>query len=162
MCGSTGCNGLHTTTAHNRFLGGIGGYNGLPTVMSGLDESLSDVTPRKKYPFELEKALHNVMFIQHHIQRQDEFNAVRIFCNLMDKRVWGEVCGNFTNFEHPGRSGLGFRSDGSRQTFPLDLHYSFDRWHVHHSLRGTGPSRQHQTDRHGVFLRGPATIPSSR
>lgn len=44
--------------------------------MSGLDESLSDVTPRKKYPFELEKALHNVMFIQHHIQRQDEFNAV--------------------------------------------------------------------------------------
>ncbi|CAD1474575.1 unnamed protein product, partial [Heterotrigona itama] len=69
-----GCNGLHTT-AHNRFLGGIGGYNGLPTVMSGLDESLSDVTPRKKYPFELEKALHNVMFIQHHIQRQDEFNA---------------------------------------------------------------------------------------
>lgn len=85
MCGSTGCNGLHTTTAHNRFLGGIGGYNGLPTVMSALDESLSDVTPRKKYPFELEKALHNVMFIQHHIQRQDEFNAVRIFCNLWIK-----------------------------------------------------------------------------
>jgi len=49
--------------------------------MSGLDESLSDVTPRKKYPFELEKALHNVMFIQHHIQRQDEFNAVSIFRN---------------------------------------------------------------------------------
>lgn len=72
-----GCNG---TTAHNRFLvGSLAGYNGLPTVMSGLDESLSDVTPRKKYPFELEKALHNVMFIQHHIQRQDEFNAVNIF-----------------------------------------------------------------------------------
>ncbi|XP_043287870.1 acetylcholine receptor subunit alpha-like 2 [Venturia canescens] len=70
-----GCNGLHTTSAHNRFLGGMGGYNGLPTVMSGLDESMSDVTPKKKYPFELEKALHNVMFIQHHIQRQDEFNA---------------------------------------------------------------------------------------
>lgn len=49
--------------------------------MSGLDESLSDVTPRKKYPFELEKALHNVMFIQHHIQRQDEFNAVSTFRN---------------------------------------------------------------------------------
>lgn len=69
---------MHTTTAHNRFLGGLGGYNGLPTVMSGLDESLSDVTPKKKYPFELEKALHNVMFIQHHIQRQDEFNAVTL------------------------------------------------------------------------------------
>ncbi|XP_033207948.1 acetylcholine receptor subunit alpha-like 2 isoform X1 [Belonocnema kinseyi] len=71
-----GCNGLHTTTAYNRFLlGGLTGYNGFPTVMSGLDESMSDVTARKKYPFELEKALHNVMFIQHHIQRTDEFNA---------------------------------------------------------------------------------------
>ncbi|KAL4717283.1 hypothetical protein ACJJTC_017170 [Scirpophaga incertulas] len=78
-----GCNGLHSTTATNRFsnivgafssLGG-GGYNGLPSVMSGLDDSLSDVAPRKKYPFELEKAIHNVMFIQHHMQRQDEFNA---------------------------------------------------------------------------------------
>lgn len=78
IIGVLGCNGLHTTTAHNRFLVGSLGYNGLPTVMSGLDESLSDVTPRKKYPFELEKALHNVMFIQHHIQRQDEFNAVNI------------------------------------------------------------------------------------
>ncbi|KAF7997902.1 hypothetical protein HCN44_009300 [Aphidius gifuensis] len=81
-----GCNGLHQQqqqqqqqAATNRFLStletGIRGYNGLPTVMSGLDESMSDVVPRKKYPFELEKALHNVMFIQHHIQRQDEFNA---------------------------------------------------------------------------------------
>ncbi|NP_001103397.1 acetylcholine receptor subunit alpha-like 2 [Bombyx mandarina] len=77
-----GCNGLHTTTATNRFSGLVGalgslgaGYNGLPSVMSGLDDSLSDVVPRKKYPFELEKAIHNVMFIQHHMQRQDEFNA---------------------------------------------------------------------------------------
>ncbi|XP_053671872.1 acetylcholine receptor subunit alpha-like 2 isoform X1 [Anopheles nili] len=80
-----GCNGLHSTTATNRFSGlvgalggglsGLGGYNGLPSVMSGLDESLSDVAVRKKYPFELEKAIHNVMFIQHHMQRQDEFNA---------------------------------------------------------------------------------------
>ncbi|XP_074109448.1 nicotinic acetylcholine receptor alpha2 [Cotesia typhae] len=72
-----GCNGLHTTSG-NRFIGleaGMAGYNGLPTVMSGLDESMSDVAPKKKFPFELEKAIHNVMFIQHHIQRQDEFNA---------------------------------------------------------------------------------------
>lgn len=52
------------------------GYNGLPSIMSGLDDSLSDVGAKKKYPFELEKAIHNVMFIQHHMQRQDEFNAV--------------------------------------------------------------------------------------
>lgn len=43
--------------------------------MSGLDDSLSDVA-KKKYPFELEKAIHNVMFIQHHMTKQDEFNAV--------------------------------------------------------------------------------------
>uniref|UniRef100_A0A182JIY9 Neurotransmitter-gated ion-channel transmembrane domain-containing protein n=1 Tax=Anopheles atroparvus TaxID=41427 RepID=A0A182JIY9_ANOAO len=83
-----GCNGLHSTTATNRFSGlvgalggglsGLGGYNGLPSVMSGLDESLSDVGTRKKYPFELEKAIHNVMFIQHHMQRQDEFNATPV------------------------------------------------------------------------------------
>lgn len=53
------------------------GYNGLPSLISsGLDDSLSDIAAKKKYPFELEKAIHNVMFIQHHMQRQDEFNAV--------------------------------------------------------------------------------------
>ncbi|XP_037891962.1 acetylcholine receptor subunit alpha-like 2 isoform X2 [Glossina fuscipes] len=82
---SGGCNGLHASSATNRFSGLVGalggglsslsGYNGLPSVLSGLDDSLSDVAPRKKYPFELEKAIHNVMFIQHHMQRQDEFNA---------------------------------------------------------------------------------------
>lgn len=86
MQGRGGCNGLHSTIATNRFSGLMGafgsslanasGYNGLPSVMSGLNESLSDVAPRKKYPFELEKAIHNVMFIQHHMQRVDEFNAV--------------------------------------------------------------------------------------
>lgn len=50
------------------------GYNGLPSMFSGFDENESG--QRKKYPFELEKAIHNVMFIQHHIQRQDQFNAV--------------------------------------------------------------------------------------
>lgn len=70
-------------------LGSLGaGYNGLPSVMSGLDDSLSDVVPRKKYPFELEKAIHNVMFIQHHMQRQDEFNAVCNDCiNNLQKMI---------------------------------------------------------------------------
>jgi len=57
-------------------LSGRMGYNGLPSVFSGLDES--DSGNRKKYPFELEKAIHNVMFIQRHIQRQDQFNAVKL------------------------------------------------------------------------------------
>lgn len=74
-----GCNGLHSTSTTNRLRGFAGvlssrlRYNGLPSVFSGLDES--DSGNRRKYPFELEKAIHNVMFIQHHIQRQDQFNA---------------------------------------------------------------------------------------
>ncbi|KAK3924386.1 Acetylcholine receptor subunit alpha-like 2 [Frankliniella fusca] len=63
-----GCNGLHSSGATNRFAG-------LSSVLAGLDDSLSDVAIRKKYPFELEKAIHNVLFIKHHMQRQDEFDA---------------------------------------------------------------------------------------
>lgn len=85
---SGGCNGLHSTTstttsATHRFSGLMGAlsamssYNGLPSVV-GLDGSLSDVAVRKKYPFELEKAIHNVMFIQNHMRRQDEFDAVSL------------------------------------------------------------------------------------
>lgn len=33
--------------------------------------------PRKKLPFEIQKAIHNVQFIQTHMQRQDEFDSVR-------------------------------------------------------------------------------------
>ncbi|XP_018334508.1 acetylcholine receptor subunit alpha-like 2 [Agrilus planipennis] len=76
----SGCNGLYSSTSATNRLRGFSSsfgnrmrYNGLPSVFSGLDES--DSTSRKKYPFELEKAIHNVMFIQHHIQRQDQFNA---------------------------------------------------------------------------------------
>ncbi|KAF6210406.1 hypothetical protein GE061_013511 [Apolygus lucorum] len=74
-----GCNGLHSASSTTHRFGGLigalgGGYNGLPSMV-GLDESLSDVAIRKKYPFELEKAIHNVKFIQHHTQRQDEFDA---------------------------------------------------------------------------------------
>lgn len=74
-----GCNGLHRTTAHNRLLVGSLGYNGLQTVMSGLDESMSDVTPKKKFSFELQKALHHIAFIQHHMQREDQFIMVSVF-----------------------------------------------------------------------------------
>ncbi|KAF5271841.1 hypothetical protein FQA39_LY07981 [Lamprigera yunnana] len=76
---ASGCNGLYTTSATNRLRGFTGtfggrmGYNGLSSVFSGIDDN--DSSNKKKYPFELEKAIHNVMFIQHHIQRQDQFNA---------------------------------------------------------------------------------------
>lgn len=56
--------------------------------MSGLDDSLSDIAGKKKYPFELEKAIHNVMFIQHHMQRQDEFNAVSFV--FLSRKLYGD------------------------------------------------------------------------
>lgn len=91
---SGSCNGLNSTNSRLiGYLGILGGngvtgghaFNGLSSNV-GIDESLSDVAIRKKYPFELEKAIHNVKFIQHHLQRQDEFNAVSRFCIKFNKK----------------------------------------------------------------------------
>jgi hypothetical protein len=76
-----GCNGLNGNNATNRFnnlMSSLSNDNYGLSSMLNIEESLSDIAPavRKKYPFELEKAIHNVKFIQHHMQRQDEFNAV--------------------------------------------------------------------------------------
>lgn len=68
--GRTGCNG--TTAA-------AGAASRLVNAaVSSIDDTLNEVPAaiRKKYPFELEKAIHNVKFIQHHLQRQDEYNTV--------------------------------------------------------------------------------------
>jgi hypothetical protein len=62
----------------NRF-GGLGAFNGFSAALDAHSDGsdlLLDGGHRRKYPFELEKAIHNVMFIQHHMQRQDEFDAV--------------------------------------------------------------------------------------
>uniref|UniRef100_A0A8D9ER18 Acetylcholine receptor subunit alpha-L1 n=1 Tax=Cacopsylla melanoneura TaxID=428564 RepID=A0A8D9ER18_9HEMI len=75
-----GCNGLNGNSATNRFSNLMSSLNndnyGLSSMLN-IEESLSDIAPavRKKYPFELEKAIHNVKFIQNHMQRQDEYNA---------------------------------------------------------------------------------------
>lgn len=129
-----GCNGLHSTTATNRFsglvgaLGGglssLGGYNGLPSVMSGLDDSMSDLGGRKKYPFELEKAIHNVMFIQHHMQRMDEFNA--------EDQDWGFVAMVLDRlflwlFTIASLAGLAILAEAPAlydDTKPIDIEYS--------------------------------------
>lgn len=60
-----------------------------------------------------------------------------------------------------GRSRLGFRGDGSRSTIPLDLHDSFVRRNVHHSLRSSSAVRRHQTNRYGVLVRRPTTVSSA-
>lgn len=130
-------------------LRGLGGYNGLPSVMSGLDESLSDVAPRKKYPFELEKAIHNVMFIQHHMQRQDEFNAVSIPRQIHPRNLIQII--HFHTFYvccvvvFTGRSGLGIRGHGTGSSVPVDFHHCFDRRYFCHPLRSSSSLRRHQT-----------------
>lgn len=67
--GRTGCNGTAAAGAASRLVN---------AAVSSIDDTLNDVPAavRKKYPFELEKAIHNVKFIQHHLQRQDEYNTV--------------------------------------------------------------------------------------
>lgn len=49
----------------------------------GLEDNFRDFILRRKYPFELEKAMHNIKFIQHHLHRQDEFTAVSDFLFLI-------------------------------------------------------------------------------
>ena len=50
-------------------------YNGLAKIM----KNTCDLDPDSKSqlaPFAVEKAVHNIMFIKHHMKRQDEFDAV--------------------------------------------------------------------------------------
>jgi hypothetical protein len=63
----------------NRFGHGFSDFSAALDAHSDGSDLLLDGGHRRKYPFELEKAIHNVKFIQHHMQRQDEFDAVRIF-----------------------------------------------------------------------------------
>ena len=51
-------------------------YNGLAKIMSTTCNLEAETKPAA--PFAIEKAVHNIMFIKHHMKRQDEFDAVRI------------------------------------------------------------------------------------
>ena len=51
-------------------------YNGLAKIMMSTSQ-LDGQTP-KNSPFVVEKAVHNIMFIKHHMKRQDEFDAVSL------------------------------------------------------------------------------------
>lgn len=125
-------------------LTGLGGYNGLPSVMSGLDESMSDIEARKKYPFELEKAMHNVMFIQHHMQRQDDFNAVSttMHRDYMECTYWHININGILVFFClaplvTGGSGLGIRCNGYGPTVPLAVLAGFHYRYVCYPVRST-------------------------
>ena len=55
-----------------------GHLNGLYRGFTSIMQSTAQIDPDKRQvPFEVEKAMHNIMFIKHHMKRQDEFDAVR-------------------------------------------------------------------------------------
>jgi hypothetical protein len=62
--------------AKNDLRGHLNGlYNGLAKIMSTTCKIDSN---KSLAPFAIEKAVHNIMFIKHHMKRQDEFDAVRL------------------------------------------------------------------------------------
>jgi len=57
-------------------------YNGLARIMTTTC-NLDPDNVKPQAPFAVEKAVHNIMFIKHHMKRQDEFDAViSIFYNV--------------------------------------------------------------------------------
>ena len=72
-------NGDPNGSKSSDFKGHLNGlYNGLANIMT----TTCDLGPDSRSqvaPFAVEKAVHNIMFIKHHMKRQDEFDAVSIF-----------------------------------------------------------------------------------
>ena len=66
--------GEHVGKLSGQLTGHLNGlYNGLTKIMSSTCKISHDDL---KAPFAIEKAIHNIMFIKHHMKRQDEFDAV--------------------------------------------------------------------------------------
>ena len=61
-------------SSKEEFKGHLNGlYNGLANIMK---TTCNIETSKSTAPFAVEKAVHNIMFIKHHMKRQDEFDAV--------------------------------------------------------------------------------------
>lgn len=50
--------------------------NHLNGLYAGMTKMIPSTAKENKSPFLVEKAMHNIMFIKHHMKRQDEFDAV--------------------------------------------------------------------------------------
>ena len=72
-------NGDPNGSKSSDFKGHLNGlYNGLANIMT----TTCDLGPDSRSqvaPFAVEKAVHNIMFIKHHMKRQDEFDAVSTY-----------------------------------------------------------------------------------
>ena len=83
-------NGDPNGSKSSDFKGHLNGlYNGLANIMT----TTCDLGPDSRSqvaPFAVEKAVHNIMFIKHHMKRQDEFDAVSMvpFLNLRRLKMY--------------------------------------------------------------------------
>ena len=66
--------GEDSSSSHGQLKGHLNGlYRGFTSII----QTTAQIDPDKtRVPFEVEKAMHNIMFIKHHMKRQDEFDAV--------------------------------------------------------------------------------------
>ena len=64
-----------SSTKKEQFKGHLNGlYDGLAKIMTCTVDI--DTEQKNGAPVTVEKAVHNIMFIKHHMKRQDEFDAV--------------------------------------------------------------------------------------
>lgn len=111
--------------------------------------------------------MHNVMFIQHHMQRQDDFNAVRIcsfYQSLAELTTWDALTDInvlmaarwYLSLSLPpsryalksaGGPGLGIRGNGNGQAVPLAILDGFHYRDIRYFVRGSVPLRQHGAHR---------------
>jgi len=54
-----------------------------PPPFAAIDSAANLLPVVRKYPYVLEKAIKNVSFIQNHLKRLDEFNAVILLTHLI-------------------------------------------------------------------------------
>ncbi len=99
--------------------------NGLYSGLSKIMTSTCHINQKSmKQPFFVEKAIHNIMFIKHHMKRQDEFDAVRMLlkCSTIHGAApYVSVHAHVPLFLFSGRSGLGNCRYGAGSTLPVGV-----------------------------------------
>lgn len=115
-------------------------YSGFATIIKSTAQidSKDDVN---RAPFVIEKAIHNIIFIKHHMKRQDEFDAVRdsvttdqAFLILGDDLIVGwDVCISTVHVTlFSGGSRLGHCGHGPGPPLPLGFLYrGWSRQHLY-------------------------------
>ena len=117
-------------------------YNGLANIMKSTCQI--ETAPSSSAPFVVEKAVHNIMFIKHHMKRQDEFDAV---ISQLHLSLLFLIKSMIPFLRSAGRSRLGNSCHGARSSIPLDIQHLRSHRQPLHSHRFTLYLRQHPTYR---------------